>query len=140
MTFDELDRASNQFANALIEAGLSKGDRISVMCPNIPEYGVIHFGAARTGCVQAHLSVMYGPEEITRILNQTGARLIVVDEEFLPAIDAVRRGLMLGQGLANPMAMHSIFPPLFLQMVRVGEETNTLETNLKVLSDFTGLT
>ena len=90
MTFGELDRESNQFANALLEAGLAKGDRVAVMCPNIPEYGIFHFGAARTGCVQVHLSVMYRAEEIARILDLTGARLIVVDEEFLPVIDAAR--------------------------------------------------
>jgi acyl-CoA synthetase (AMP-forming)/AMP-acid ligase II len=89
MTFGELDRASNQFANALLEFGIKKGDRVAVMCPNIPEYAVFHFGSARTGCVQVHLSVMYGPEEITQILTRTGARMIVVDEEFLPAVDAV---------------------------------------------------
>jgi len=93
MTYGELDQASNQFANALLDTGLVKGDRIAAMCPNIPEYAVFHFGAARTGCIQVHLSVMYGPDEITQILTQTGARLIMVDEEFLPAITAVRNKL-----------------------------------------------
>jgi acyl-CoA synthetase (AMP-forming)/AMP-acid ligase II len=90
MTFRELDQAANRFAHALIGAGFAKGDRVAVMCPNIPEYAVFHFGAARTGCIQVHLSLMYGPDEITHILGQTGARMIVVDEEFRPAIDAVR--------------------------------------------------
>jgi acyl-CoA synthetase (AMP-forming)/AMP-acid ligase II len=90
MTYGELDQASNQFAHALIDYGLEKGNRVAVMCPNIPEYAVFHFGSARTGCVQVHLSVMYGPDEITQILTQTGARLIVVDEEFLPAVKAVQ--------------------------------------------------
>jgi acyl-CoA synthetase (AMP-forming)/AMP-acid ligase II len=93
MSFCELDRASNQFSHALLEFGIEKGERVAVMCPNIPEYGVFHFGAARTGCVQVHLSVMCGSDEITQILNRTGARLIVVDAEFLPAIETVRGDL-----------------------------------------------
>ena len=51
------------------------------------------------------------------------------------ALLSVQRGLVLGQGLTYPMSLHSVFPPLLLQMVRVGEESNTLETNLRALSN-----
>ena len=52
------------------------------------------------------------------------------------AFENVRQGLVLGQGLSGPMAAQPIFPILFLQMVRVGEETNQLEKNMKVLAEF----
>ena len=90
MSYAELDASANRFANAVIGLGLAKGDRLAVMCANIPEYGIVHFGAARTGCVQVHMSGMYGPDEITQILNQTRARLIVVEDEFEDKIASVR--------------------------------------------------
>jgi len=90
MTYGELETAANRFANAVIGLGLAKGETVAVMCPNIIEYGIVHFGNARTGCQSVHLSIMYGPDELTQILNQTRARLLVVDHGCQPAIAAVR--------------------------------------------------
>ncbi len=90
MSYGELDGASNQFANAVLSLGLVKGEAVAMMCPNIIEYPVVHFGNARTGCLSVHLSIMYGPDELIHILNQTRARLLVVDHACQPAIEAVR--------------------------------------------------
>ena len=90
ISYGALDRDANRFANAILGAGLVKGDRLAVMCANIPEYATVHFGAARTGCVQVHLSIMYGPDEIVQILTRTRARMIVVELEFKAAITSVR--------------------------------------------------
>ena len=70
-------------------------------------------------------------QEIMEIVPRTTTNSIIFD-----ATDMVRQGLMLGQGLSGPMSTQPIFPPLFLQMVRVGEETNALENNMRVLADF----
>ena len=70
-------------------------------------------------------------QEVMELLPRTSTNSVVQD-----ALHQVRRGLFLGQGLTYPMSGNSFFPPLMLQMVRVGEETNTLETNLTVLANF----
>ena len=91
MTYGELDAACNRFANAVLAHGLSKGETVAVMCPNITEYAIVHFGNARTGCQAVHLSILYGPDELTYILNQTGARLLVVHEEAQAGIGGSAR-------------------------------------------------
>ncbi len=48
----------------------------------------------------------------------------------------VREGLLLGEGLSQPMSRVGIFPPLLVQMVGVGEESNTLDFTLGVVADF----
>ena len=70
-------------------------------------------------------------QEIMEIVPRTTTNSVMFD-----AIDTVRQGLMLGQGLSGPMSTQSVFPALFLQMVRVGEETNALENNMRVLAEF----
>ena len=55
---------------------------------------------------------------------------------FKDALLNVRQQLFLGEGLAFPMASISFFPPLMLQMVRVGEDSNTLPVSMKVVADF----
>ncbi|MBI4329499.1 MAG: type II secretion system F family protein [Chloroflexi bacterium] len=62
--------------------------------------------------------------------------LITTNTVLREALVAVQRGLLLGQGLTYPLSLHPEFPPLFLQMVRVGEESNSLESNLRVLAVF----
>ena len=70
-------------------------------------------------------------QDIMDIVPKTTTNSIMRD-----AMESVRQGLILGQGLSNPMSAQPIFPILFLQMVRVGEETNNLESNLRVLATF----
>ncbi|MBI4334822.1 MAG: type II secretion system F family protein [Chloroflexi bacterium] len=46
------------------------------------------------------------------------------------ALADVQEDMIRGEGLSRPMAKHSVFLPMFVQMVRVGEETGTLDTTL----------
>lgn len=52
------------------------------------------------------------------------------------AVAAVRAQLLAGHGLSQPLSTQRIFPRLVVQMVRVGEETGTLDNNLETLADF----
>ncbi len=89
-SYGHLDGLANRFANALAGHGLVKGDRVAVMCPNVAEYAVAHFGAARLGCVLVNLSIMYAPEEVVDIIARTRARALVVDRGSCAGIEAVR--------------------------------------------------
>ncbi|MFC2003143.1 type II secretion system F family protein [Chloroflexota bacterium] len=51
-------------------------------------------------------------------------------------LELVNEGLLLGEGLAGPMTRIDIFPPLLVQMVAVGEESNTLGSTMEVVADF----
>ncbi len=55
---------------------------------------------------------------------------------FRSALDELRDKLYLGEGLAAPMSRIALFPPLLIQMVAVGEESNTLDFTLGVVADF----
>lgn len=52
------------------------------------------------------------------------------------AFEKVREGMLEGRGLSEPIAEHSIFPNLLVQMVKVGEETGNLDSNLETLAVF----
>lgn len=51
-------------------------------------------------------------------------------------LERVYEGLLLGEGLSEPMSRLDIFPPLLIQMVAVGEESNTLGSTMEVVADF----
>lgn len=69
--------------------------------------------------------------EVIELVVHTSGNVIVAE-----ALDRARMALLEGQGLSNPLAAERLFPPLLAQMVRVGEETGTLEANLETLADF----
>lgn len=106
-------------------------DRLKLKLPVIgpPAHQVELARTCRTMAVM--LGAGLSLQEVIDVMPQTTSNTL-----FQDALHTVRRGLLLGQGLSYPMSLHSIFPSLMLQMVRVGEESNTLETNLRVLADF----
>lgn len=81
------------------------------------------------------ISVLLGAglslQEVMDLLPQTTSNSVVQD-----ALRQVRSGLLLGEGLTHPMASNPLFPPLMLQMIRVGEESNSLGPNTEVLANF----
>ena len=90
LTFRELDRLSDQFAAYLQGLGLQKGDRIALMLPNILQYPVAIFAALKAGLVIVNTNPMYTARELRHQLNDSGARAIVVVENFAHVLEKVR--------------------------------------------------
>ena len=90
LTFHELDRLSDQFAAYLQGLGLQKGDRIALMMPNILQYPVAIFAALKAGLVIVNTNPMYTARELRHQLNDSGARAIVVVENFAHVLEKVR--------------------------------------------------
>ncbi len=70
-------------------------------------------------------------QEIMEMIPQTTSNAVMRD-----AFKQVNEGLLLGEGLAEPMHRISMFPSLLIQMVAVGEESNTLDFTMGVVADF----
>ncbi len=81
------------------------------------------------------MSVLVGAglslQEIMELMPQTSNNKIIRD-----ALSRVNDGLILGEGLSEPMSRIGIFPPLLIQMVAVGEISNTLDFTMGVVADF----
>ena len=82
LTYAELDRLTRDFAAWLQSKGLAKGDRIALMMPNILQYPVALFGAMRAGLVIVNTNPMYTGRELKHQLTDSGAKAIVVVENF----------------------------------------------------------
>ncbi|MEN1940512.1 long-chain fatty acid--CoA ligase [Luteimonas sp. MJ246] len=83
ITYGELDTLSNQFASYLLEVlRLKKGDRIAIMMPNCLQYPIATFGALRAGLAVVNTNPMYTPRELRHQLVDSGARAILVLDNF----------------------------------------------------------
>lgn len=90
ITFGAMDRDANRFANALLAQGCGKGATIAVLCGNRLEYGAVLFGAARTGAVLAHISTRMSEDDLAYVLAKSRASLLVVEQQFVSRVAAVR--------------------------------------------------
>ncbi|TRL42105.1 long-chain fatty acid--CoA ligase [Rhizobium straminoryzae] len=89
MTFRDLEEASRQVAVWLQGMGLSKGDRVAVMMPNILQNPVTVYGILRAGLVVVNVNPLYTPRELEHQLNDSGARAIFVLENFAHTVQQV---------------------------------------------------
>lgn len=82
LTYRELDTASLQFAAYLQSLGLSKGARVAIMLPNLPQYPVVLYGIMRAGYVVVSINPQYTAHELEFQLRDSGAEAIVILEHF----------------------------------------------------------
>ena len=90
MSFAEVDEASRSFAAYLKSSlRLRKGDRVAVMLPNLLQSPVVLFGILRAGFVIVNVNPMYTPHELEHQLSDSGARVLVVLDNFAHTAAAV---------------------------------------------------
>lgn len=88
--FDVVDRESRALAGYLLkELGLAKGDRVAVMLPNVLQSPIVIFGILRAGLVVVNVNPLYTPHELEHQLKDSGARALVVLENFAHTVAAV---------------------------------------------------
>jgi long-chain acyl-CoA synthetase len=75
-TFDGLDARSALVAGVLAEKGVSPGDRVGIMIPNVPDFAVAFFGALRAGAIVVPMNVQLKSREVEFYLGDSGARLM----------------------------------------------------------------
>jgi long-chain acyl-CoA synthetase len=90
ITYSELDQHSRYFGAFLQNnAGLEKGDRVALMMPNLLQYPVALFGVLRTGMVAVNVNPLYTPRELQHQLSDSGAKAIVILENFASTLEKV---------------------------------------------------
>src|ERR1043165_10271221 len=89
ITFTELDDLSATFGAFLQGRGLAKGARVALMMPNILQYPVCLFGTLRAGCTIVNVNPLYTPRELEHQLNDSGAEVVVVVENFANTLQQV---------------------------------------------------
>lgn len=90
VAYRALDALADQLAQALLALRLPKGTKVSMLSRNLPEYGAVFFGVARTGYVLNNVSVLYAAEELAWVLNKSDTEVLIVDAQFADKLAVVR--------------------------------------------------
>jgi long-chain acyl-CoA synthetase len=89
ITFGQVDDLSRAFAAYLQAQGFDKGDRIAIMMPNVPQYPVAVAAILRAGYVVVNVNPLYTPRELEHQLKDSGAKAIVMVENFATTLQKV---------------------------------------------------
>jgi len=90
ISYRELDELSLQFACYLQKTlGLTRGERVAIMLPNILQYPVALCGIFRAGLVAVNVNPLYTPRELEHQLKDSSAKCIIVLENFAHVLEAV---------------------------------------------------
>jgi len=89
VSFAQVDEASRALAAYLQSLGLEKGDRVALMMPNLFQYPVAVAAVLRAGYVVVNVNPLYTPRELEHQLKDSGAKVIVIIENFASVLQQV---------------------------------------------------
>jgi len=105
-TYAALQRDARRLSNALGSLGITRGDRVAVVMPQRPQTAIALMALFQMGAIAVPLSVLFGAEAMQSRLNDSGARLAIVDEGAADVIESLRQACpallrVMGVGAAD---------------------------------------
>jgi long-chain acyl-CoA synthetase len=88
ITYATVHKAAQAIGSWLQAQGLKKGDRVALMMPNVLAYPASTFGVLMGGFAVVNVNPLYTPRELIHQLNDSGARAIIVLENFAHTVEA----------------------------------------------------
>lgn len=80
MTYAQLEVMSNKVANSLGKMGIGYGDKVALLCPNVPYFPIVYYGILKAGAVVVPTCVLFTAREIEYQLKDSDAKAIFVFE------------------------------------------------------------
>ncbi|MBI5255508.1 MAG: AMP-binding protein [Burkholderiales bacterium] len=121
LRYGELQRQANRLAHALQRLGVQRGDRVAIVMPQRFETAIAHMAVYQLGAVAMPLSMLFGPDALAYRLQDSQARVAIVDESAIANLRAARAecpalaclvavGAAAGQGDADWPALLAAAP------------------------------
>ncbi|WP_341633847.1 acyl-CoA synthetase [Sphingomonas agri] len=90
-TYAQLEEGSNKAAHLLRSLGLKRGDVAAVFLENHPKFLEIAWGAQRSGLFLVCISSRFGPSEVSYLLSDSNAQVLITSAELAPVAQEVAK-------------------------------------------------
>lgn len=90
LTYADIGGRTRRLMSVLDELGVQKGDRVGTLAWNHHRHLEIYFGAPGMGAVLHTINIRLSPEHIIYIINHAEDKVLFVDEDILPLVEAVQ--------------------------------------------------
>lgn len=98
LSFSEFNRRVNRLANALLDLGMSKGDKIATILPNCLELLEVYWAVGKIGAVVVPLSILTRGKGLVNLLTDSDVTTVITNQDFVKEVDAIKSDL---PGIAN---------------------------------------
>lgn len=85
-TWREFNEKVNRLANGLLKIGLRYQDRVAIYSDTRSQYFMAYMALAKTGLVTVPINTAYKGKELAYLINNSGARAVIVDVDRLPVL------------------------------------------------------
>jgi long-chain acyl-CoA synthetase len=93
ISWNELRDRSTRIAGGLATLGVRKGDAVAIMLSNGPDFIPVDLGAVALGAVPFSIYQTSSPEQIAHVVRDSGARIAIVETDYLERFEAARAEL-----------------------------------------------
>lgn len=122
-TYQELDAKSNQLANALADMGADEGDRIATMLHNGSEFILTLFACAKLGAVFTPLNYRLSSEQVSYILNDAGATILVFEDATREVVVSARQDVEMVTDILHIDGDRPAFATPFYEALNTARDT-----------------
>ncbi|MDY7034853.1 MAG: AMP-binding protein [Thermodesulfobacteriota bacterium] len=85
-TYSETNKFTDQVANGYLSLGVKKGDKVTAMLPNVPEFVFHWFGLAKLGGVDSPINTAYKGDLLKHVIVNSNTKVLFIFEDFLERI------------------------------------------------------
>lgn len=89
-SYRDLDQLASSIAVGLAGLGVGQGDRVAAMLPSMPEHVAVFYGVLKRGGLHVAINTQLKEEEVAYLLENSGARVLIVAPAYLSTVEAVR--------------------------------------------------
>lgn len=93
VSYAELLASVNRFGNGLAALGVERENRVAYLLKDTPDLVAAYLGAMKIGAVPLAMNVRAAPKDIAFMLRDSHAKVLILDEEFLPGFETIEHEL-----------------------------------------------
>lgn len=86
-TYGQFDTQVAQLASALEDLGIEKGDHVAFLLGNTPHFLISLYATMRIGAIAIPVNPIYTPDEISYIIQNSDAKVVIAIDQLLPLIE-----------------------------------------------------
>jgi long-chain acyl-CoA synthetase len=141
MTYAALDERSARLARLLYERGLRRGDNFALLSENSVHYYEAYWAAQRSGLYITAINHNLQPSEVSYIVNDCGARAIIVSSnksDLATAVTDSTPGVEHRLAFGRPVVGHEDYEAALAQSDPIAPEDNRVGGDMLYSSGTTG--
>lgn len=93
LRYSQMNKRVNRLCHGMLKMGLTKGDRVGVVCRNRPEFLEIYFACAKTGAIFVPLNFRLASPELAFQISDSGMKILFFHSGFYELVENSQRDL-----------------------------------------------